>query len=208
MDNKTIFINTKFASEVYKYFLNRRYGIGRCCDDELDRYYTRKENCDLGERILPGYCEEEIIIPTPPDCPVECIEGSYATAYFNLITLFYPIDLTAPTSLITLTFNDILITQFSVDRSLYYSFSDPATLSTFIDTCNQQLIVNLIPFTLSFAERIPGAMGYGLVLTSDDKDIIYNGLVANIEITNLGNPGSYYDFSLDSTINGGIISTC
>jgi hypothetical protein len=51
-------------------------------------------------------------------------------------------------------------------------------------------------------------MGYGLVLTSDEKTDIYNDLVANIEITNLGEPGSYYDFSLDSTINGGIISTC
>jgi hypothetical protein len=68
MDKKTIFINTKFASEVYKFFLERKYGIGRCCDDELDRYYTQKENCDLGKRILPGYCEEEIVPPTPPDC--------------------------------------------------------------------------------------------------------------------------------------------
>jgi len=68
MDNKTININTKFASEVYKYFLNRKYGIGRCCDDELERYYTKKENCDLKDRILPDYCQEEIVPPTPPDC--------------------------------------------------------------------------------------------------------------------------------------------
>jgi hypothetical protein len=68
MDKKTININTKFASEVYKYFLSRRYGIGRCCDDELDKYYTKKENCDLSDKILPNYCQEEVIPPTPPVC--------------------------------------------------------------------------------------------------------------------------------------------
>jgi hypothetical protein len=204
----TIKTNAKFADEVYKWFLNRKHGIGSCCGVELDRYYTKKENCDLGNRILDGYCMPTPVIPVPPVCPVECVEGSYATAYFNLLSLAYPIDLTAPTSYISLTFNGTFITQFTVDRSQYYSFSDPATLSVFIDTCNQQLDFNLIPFTLSFAQTIPGAMGYGLVLTSDDKTNIYNDLVANIDFTNLGEPGNYFDFDLDSTINGGVISTC
>lgn len=68
MDNKTISINKKFASEVYKYFMNRKFGIGRCCDDELEKYYTKKENCDLKHRILADYCQPEIVAPTPPDC--------------------------------------------------------------------------------------------------------------------------------------------
>lgn len=61
----TIKTNVKFAQEVYKSFLNRKHGIGSCCGVELDRYYTKKENCDLAHRILDGYCMAEPVIPVP-----------------------------------------------------------------------------------------------------------------------------------------------
>lgn len=204
----TIKTNVKFAQEVYKSFLNRKHGIGSCCGVELDRYYTKKENCDLAHRILDGYCMAEPVIPVPPDCPVECIEGSYATAYFNLIGLSYPIDITAPTSYLTFIFNGNVIGQITINRSLYYSFSDPTNLLPFIDNCNQQLLFNLIPLTLSFAETIPGAMGYGFVLTTNDKTDTYNNTIASIQLNNLGSSGDYYDLNFESTISGGVVSTC
>ena len=205
----TIKANTKFAQEVYKWFLNRKHGIGSCCGVELDRYYTKKENCDLGNRILDGYCMPEPVIPVPPDCPVECIEGSYATAYFNLLSLvFLPATTIPPYSHIVLTFNGIQIIEYDVDRSSIYSFSNQAHLSEFIQDCNQELINNSIPFTISFAESIPGAMGYGLVLTSIDQTNIYNDLIAHISIGYLCDESCWYEFELDSTISGGVISTC
>ena len=206
----TIKTNTKFAQEVYKAFLKRKHGIGSCCGEELDRYYTKKENCDLAHRYLDGYCMAEPIIPTPPDCPVECIEGSYATAYFNLISLSYPIINTdPPLSNIYIGSSSLPIEYgFQIDRSSVYSFSNPDTLETFITDFNNYLITYLVPFTLSFTETIPGAMGYGLVLTSNEKTNIYNDITMNIQLTNLGTPGNYYNFYLESPITGGVISTC
>ena len=206
----TIKTNAKFADEVYKWFMNRKHGIGSCCGVELDRYYTKKENCDLGNRILDGYCMPTPVIPVPPVCPVECVEGSYATAYFNLLSLAYPIiTVDPPASSINFQIFNITALTFNIDnRNVVYAFSDPATLEPFITTVNDIYSANSIPLTLSFAESIPGAMGYGLVLTSNDKTDVYNDLVFSIQLINLGEPGSYYDFNLDSTMNGGVISTC
>ena len=206
----TIKTNAKFAQEVYKSFLNRKHGIGSCCGVELDRYYTKKENCDLAHRILDGYCMAEPVIPVPPDCPVECIEGSYATAYFNLISISYPIiTVDPPDTFINIT-SSLLPTpyQYGVDRSQVYSFSSTADLFVFLEDFNQILANNLIPFTLTFTETIPGAMGYGLVLTSNDKTNIYNDITMNIELTNLGSAEDYYDLNFESTISGGVVSTC
>ena len=207
----TIKTNAKFADEVYKWFLNRKHGIGSCCGVELDRYYTKKENCDLGDRILDGYCMPEPIIPVPPVCPVECVEGSYATAYFNLLgVVFVPNNISSlpPFSHIVLTFNGIQIIEYDIDRNSTYSFSNPVQLSDFIQECNQQLINNSIPFTLSFTETIPGAMGYGLVLTSNSQTNSYNDLIAKLSIGYLGTEVDWNILNLDSTINGGVISTC
>jgi hypothetical protein len=205
----TISTNAKFAQEVYKAFLNRKHGIGSCCGVELDRYYTKKENCDLAHRILDGYCMAEPVIPIAPDCPVECIEGSYATAYFNLIGLSYPIiTVDPPSTYINITSSLLSVPyQYEVDRSQVYSFSS-ADISVFIQDFNETLVDDLIPFTLSFTETIPGAMGYGLVLTSNDKTNIYNDITMNIELTNLGSAGDYYDLNFESTISGGVVSTC
>lgn len=200
----TIKTNAKFAQEVYKWFLNRKHGIGSCCGVELDRYYTKKENCDLGNRILDGYCMPEPVIPLPPDCPVECIEGANATAYLNLISLVA----TSNESSITLSIANIFSYTYPIS-SFPYSFSNPNTLEPFITLVNTYFIDNLIPFTLSFTETIPGAMGYGLVLTSNDETNAYNDLILSCQIGNLGNiEGGYYDFNLDSTMSGGITSTC
>lgn len=62
-------INVMFAREVYKYFLKRRYGIKGCCGNDLDRAYTKKENCDLALRFIEGYCEDPVTPITPPVCP-------------------------------------------------------------------------------------------------------------------------------------------
>ena len=210
MDNKTIFINTKFASEVYKFFLNKKYGIGRCCDDELERYYTKKENCDLGERILPVYCEEPVIIPEPPVCdPPLCDEGAFGTAYFNLLSFSYPIiTVDPPDTTINFQIPSLISLSYGVDRNVAISFNSYEDTLEFITVVNDLFILNSIPLTLSFTETIPGAMGYGFVLTTNDKTDTYNNIVASIELTNLGTPGDYYDFNLESTINGGRISTC
>ena len=205
----TIKTNAKFADEVYKWFLNKKHGIGSCCGVELDRYYTKKENCDLGNRILDGYCMPTPVIPVAPVCPVQCVEGSYATAYFNLLSLYFPAATTIPPySHIVLTFNGLEIIVYDIDRSIDFYFSDPVQLSDFIQECNQELINNSIPFTISFAESIPGAMGYGLVLTSNSQTNSYNDLIAHISIGYLCDESCWYEFELDSTISGGIISTC
>lgn len=204
----TIKTNAKFAQEVYKWFLNRKHGIGSCCGVELDRYYTKKENCDLGNRILDGYCMPEPVIPVPPVCPVECVEGSYATAYFNLLSLVLPADPTAPSSGITLSIPSVFSFSYTIDRNITFSFSDPDDLQDFISLVNDYFISILFPFTLSFAATIPGAMGYGLVLTSNDKTNIYNDLVLNINIGVFGGNVVFDYFNLDSPITGGVISTC
>lgn len=66
--SKVVSINIGFADEVYKYFLKERYGIEPCCGYDLDKWLIKKENCDLAQSFVPGYCEPEPIIPTPPNC--------------------------------------------------------------------------------------------------------------------------------------------
>lgn len=51
-------------------------------------------------------------------------------------------------------------------------------------------------------------MGYGFVLTTNDKTDTYNNTIASIQLNNLGSSGDYYDLNFESTISGGVVSTC
>jgi hypothetical protein len=214
MDKKTIFINTKFASEVYKVFLERKYGIGRCCDDELDRYYTQKENCDLGKRILPVYCEEPVTPPEPPVCPPVCDEGAFGTAYFNLLGIRYDqLDEPWPVSTVTLNFPGLVSFTVDIPRDQIINFYNQDDVQFIVDAFNAALLANNPPITIlevSYlnSDEFPGTLGYGFVVSTTEKTDIYNDLIV-IELTFVGHgDGNQDPIDLILQIKNGRVSTC
>lgn len=88
-------INCKFSEQVFNQIKSRRYGIKTCCEDDLQRYYIKKQMLDLRAIWDPTLCVTcspiscctpcPVVVPIPP-IPLICPLPTNVVVTINIIT--------------------------------------------------------------------------------------------------------------------------
>ena len=96
-------INCAFANQVYANFINKKYGVDQCIENEFDKYLVKKSILDLNLIYDPDACIVPVVaevcpeIPLVVPTPIPCMGPSSVTTEI----VFEPVLCPAPTSVST-----------------------------------------------------------------------------------------------------------